>query len=127
LSFSNLPQTSAAVLNKPVFTSTIAADCWPTPLGDDPQPDVELLGTYSGISSKMDTENTEDICLVYDDDTDMGDYSKPPGNKVIDTTKTEDNNTPAPKSSSAVTPKEKTPRRVEFRTISTPKSKKKLL
>jgi hypothetical protein len=75
----------------------------------------------------MDAENTEDICLVYDEDTEMGECSKTLGSEVQGTNKDEESDTPAPKASSAVTPKEKTPRRVEFRTISTPKSKKKLL
>jgi chromatin assembly factor 1 subunit B len=111
------------------MTSPSAVDCWPTPLNDDPQPsnsaEKSALTSYSSL--KMDAENTEDIRLVYDEDADMEECSKTPGNEVLNANKIEEIGSPAAKPTPAVTPKEKTPRRVEFRTISTPKSKKKLL
>jgi chromatin assembly factor 1 subunit B len=70
--------------------------------------------------SKMESEDTANIRLFYDDDVKM----------TNDDEKEEKDQFDEPKeavTSEIVTPKEKTPRRVELRTLSTPKSKKRLL
>lgn len=65
----------------------------------------------------MDVDNTEDIRLVYEDES-----QKETSAQVIDTFLS-----PMKDNAKMCTPDSKTPRRVELRTISTPKSKKKLL
>lgn len=78
-----------------------AVDTWPI---DEPKPTAKIVNSSPG-----ECEQTEDIKLVISDDEDDQPASKEDsGDSTVVTTP-------------------KTPRRVEFRTLSTPKSKKKLL
>lgn len=99
-------------------TEDEAMDAWPI---DEPRPVTlksEVVdanpsnGTTVAITSAMDVDETEDIRLVYDDESQADDGA------VVDEVITPKLDT---------TPNAKTPRRVELRTISTPKAKKKLL
>lgn len=119
-----------------------ALDAWPI---DQPKPKLAVTKKIIPTPSTKKTaktilppiqiqcaENTEDICLVYDDDslTSIGDQvENVEDNKNMKNE--EDNNKKKEETlnengdSCDLTPK--TPRRVELRTLSTPKSKKKLL
>ncbi|XP_053675533.1 chromatin assembly factor 1 subunit B [Anopheles nili] len=89
-----------------------ANDTWPI---DEPKPSAVVGRERSrNPPSPMETDQTEDIVLIVESDGE--DEQEQP---TSEPTK-EDTTVPVPN----VTPK--TPRRVEFRTISTPKSKKKL-
>uniref|UniRef100_A0A182NH61 CAF1B/HIR1 beta-propeller domain-containing protein n=1 Tax=Anopheles dirus TaxID=7168 RepID=A0A182NH61_9DIPT len=81
-----------------------ANDTWPI---DQPKPALTGAVLKSAPPSPMETDQTEDIVLLVESDGEDEVASSEPANEANE----------APK----------TPRRVEFRTISTPKSKKKLL
>ncbi|XP_053687554.1 chromatin assembly factor 1 subunit B [Sabethes cyaneus] len=83
-----------------------AVDTWPI---DQPKPELKSVDS---VSSYAECERTRDIKLVVSDDDDDDDGAEHKESKEAQTD---------------ITTTPKTPRRVEFRTISTPKSKKKLL
>lgn len=110
-----------------------AMDAWPIPIDGNTstKPTTIIENTKKSELSARDVEKTEDMRLIYDGDSESM------------VTKMVANATLAPTSTSAPIPVEtknvssdnngspannsKTPRRVQLRTISTPKSKKKLL
>lgn len=90
-----------------------AVDAWPL---DSPKP-PPLLVANETFMSPVESDKTQDIELrVVDDDDEDSPQKLSPEPMEVDT-----------KPGESKTPTPKTPRRVEFRTISTPKSKKKLL
>lgn len=104
-------------------TEDEAMDAWPI---DQPRPltatavvvdakstNGTTLADANAVVHVMDVDETEDIRLVYDDD------SQTDGTVVAEVTQTPN--------TIDTTPNTKTPRRVELRTISTPKAKKKLM
>lgn len=93
----------------PTAVDEAAIDAWPI---DETKPEVKII---SPQQDPMEVESTADIRLVYEGDETESSTKAPvtPGTK--ENPAASDNKTP------------KTPRRVDFRTISTPKSKKKLL
>ncbi|XP_052859847.1 chromatin assembly factor 1 subunit B [Anopheles cruzii] len=103
---------------KPMIEPTAeedANDTWPI---DQPKPqrsgtETEKRDPQPAPTSLVDSEQTEDIVLLVESDDEQHDAPAAGAG------------TAASSSSATTTPK--TPRRVEFRTISTPKSKKKLL
>lgn len=101
-----------------------ALDAWPIPIDNSDKPTAE---DKPKCVEAMDFEKTEDMRLVYDGDSDSDvnaadKVERPENASVPEKKKAEDDPNATPDSSKA-----KTPRRVQLRTISTPKSKKKLL
>ncbi|XP_058464649.1 chromatin assembly factor 1 subunit B [Malaya genurostris] len=93
-----------------------AVDTWPI---DQPKPVPKSIVCNSSLAE---SEQTEDFKLVIsDDEDDVVTEDQKSVEQDIDVTKETDS------TSVAVVTTPKTPRRVEFRTLSTPKSKKKLL
>lgn len=101
-----------------------ALDAWPIPFdaqtNKNQQNDIVIVSTDPSSTCEI-IEKTEDMRLVYDGDSESDEQSdtkaveKEIEKSVVNETKTPDTN------------QAKTPRRVQLRTISTPKSKKKLL
>lgn len=120
-----LPDSVVPVMNQSA-TEDEAMDAWPI---DQPRPRTETVvsNVITQISHtdeaadpvvktdvpRMEIDETEDMRLVYDDDSQAEDET------VITATKSD--------IQTDSTPNTKVPRRVELRTISTPKAKKKLL
>ncbi|KAH8275528.1 hypothetical protein KR026_009672 [Drosophila bipectinata] len=113
-------------VNSPVVPVEEAMDAWPLEDGvsplpssqkdsqDPPQPEVKEKKESKSVPlevSEATCERTEDIRLVYEDTQEEQAASTPS----------------KPTASKPSSPNNKTPRRVSLRTISTPKSKKKLL
>lgn len=101
-----------------------ALDAWPIPMDDSDRPTAE---DKPKCVEEMDVEKTEDMRLVYDGDSDSDvnaadKVERPQNASASEQKNVEDDPNATPESSKA-----KTPRRVQLRTISTPKSKKKLL
>ncbi|XP_050096864.1 chromatin assembly factor 1 subunit B [Anopheles aquasalis] len=133
--------TPTNTTTRPVIEPTAeedANDTWPI---DQPKP-VKAAAVATSTSKKdrgsaarppppsvIEAEHTEDIVLVVESDDDDDDdilMEKPTkASKGLEAVAAEPTEVEEEVSSTAITPK--TPRRVEFRTISTPKSKKKLL
>lgn len=98
-----------------------ALDAWPIP--------IDNSENQSNTIEMIEADKTEDFCLVYESEsesdtmTNSTEKVETPKSSETQPKKTEtDDSTLTPDSS-----KTKTPRRVQLRTISTPKSKKKLL
>lgn len=132
----NILPTSPSVVAKTAVDQDEALDAWPIPL--------EKLKTVEEKESKKPKENapvvildeTEDMRLVYEGDSESTlmktDTVSEPPTKQINTPGKVATSAPEPSSASeqSGTPEaknSKTPRRVQLRTISTPKSKKKLI
>lgn len=131
-----LPTTK--VMEKSTTDQDEALDAWPIPIDVDAMksniPDAGTKPSNIGQSiSSTATDETEDMRLVYEGEsestlmkTDTVSTQKPTELQLEDGKKPESSNseqqqgTPDAKN-------QKTPRRVQFRTISTPKSKKKLI
>lgn len=116
--------TSALQKVDPSSTEDEALDAWPI---DEPQPvtDSFLAPVICDKDRKphdeilpMDVDTIDDIRLIYDDVSQTDD---------VDIMRAPDTTDAAPPPPADVTPSAKTPRRVELRTISTPKAKKKLI
>lgn len=129
LSSSNDKSTESSSKSKPTFEED-AVDTWPI---DQPKPVVAK--TVVQNSSLGISEQTEDFKLVISDDEEhppatttekpQSDDAGSAADSDSDKAPTEKDKTQSTPVATATTPK--TPRRVEFRTLSTPKSKKKLL
>lgn len=128
------PKTNAvSEKSTPVGLNEDALDVWPI---DQPRPVSLGLLENTAISTKlsessivaapkncpMDVDDTENLRLFYED-------SQPSDSEIIEMAVDAIAESVATEAtdSGVTTPNAKTPRRVEFRTISTPKSKKKLL
>lgn len=94
---------------RPATTTTTATT---VPVSDEPTAIVAAADEAVCMPPPMDVDETEDIRLVYEDESQAAD------DPIGSATKS---------GNSENTPSAKTPRRVELRTISTPKAKKKLL
>lgn len=101
------PSTPKQDINCPAVEE--AVDTWPTLLNNSPN--------FGSTIVPMEIDRTEDIRLVYEDDEDEMEI------KTDNVTGTPTTN----KANNSLTTTPKTPRRVDFKTISTPKSKKKIL
>lgn len=132
--------TSPCVIDNSTADQDEALDAWPTPI-DAPQKtgingateaieQMEIDEQAGQRSRTMDTEQTEDMRLVYEGDSELTIL------KTSETIKSNDEKCPgeqqpdasnADGSSSIESKNQKTPRRVQLKTISTPKSKKKLI
>lgn len=116
-----MPQSNMA-------TDDIAVDAWPI----DQKPPTSSTKTVNAmLMSPVESDNTQHICLMVDEngcpqenETQPIEVDAAKDQSVPTTSNPTDCMVTQPKSTNK-TPK--TPRRVEFRTISTPKSKKKLL
>uniref|UniRef100_A0A182JQX8 CAF1B/HIR1 beta-propeller domain-containing protein n=1 Tax=Anopheles christyi TaxID=43041 RepID=A0A182JQX8_9DIPT len=107
------PRTLEVCVSKPTVEPTAeedAMDTWPI---DQPKPFMADKGMKAALPQpcSMEMDQTEDIVLVVESDDDDDE----PQSTVVASSKESDSEA------------QKTPRRVEFRTISTPKSKKALL
>lgn len=119
-----LASSGAAAVNQTNMEQDEALDAWPIPIeaNNKPVPTIESIKKNGPIAA--DVEKTEDMRLIYEGDSEsnvtktLSMPSAPDANGL-----TGGNETPAVSD----TNNSKTPRRVQLRTISTPKSKKKLL
>uniref|UniRef100_A0A182PH95 CAF1B/HIR1 beta-propeller domain-containing protein n=1 Tax=Anopheles epiroticus TaxID=199890 RepID=A0A182PH95_9DIPT len=105
------PRTLETGVNKPTIEPTAeedANDTWPI---DQPKPAATERKSALVPPSPMETDQTEDIVLLVESDGEDEVRKSAVATEQMETS----------------TEAQKTPRRVEFRTISTPKSKKKLL
>lgn len=128
------------VMEKSTTDQDEALDAWPIPI-DTMKSNIPEAGTKSiniGQQSMtpMATDETEDMRLVYEGEsestlmkTDTVSTPKPTELQSEDVKKSEPSNTNEQQQQQGTpdTKNQKTPRRVQFRTISTPKSKKKLI
>lgn len=93
-----------------------ALDSWPKPIDNSQTAKTSVADDFTAIV----TENTEDLRLVYEGESELADI-KPTTDDIRINSVPIDLDTVTPESKSA-----KTPRRVELRTLSTPKAKKKI-
>lgn len=113
---------SPVVVDKSAADQDEALDAWPIPISDTPS--VEKVGKAVNVE-KMCVDETEDMRLVYEGDSESIVLKSADESSTATKTKPDEQN-----GNQAATPDSKnvkTPRRVTLRTISTPKSKKKLL
>lgn len=132
---------SASAIDKSATHQDEALDAWPIPIDAVPKAqkmDIDETAPEDA-RRRMDlaTEQTEDMRLVYEGDSEMS-LIKPSVKPDIDTMNAADNTdgksaigqtdaSAADASGSTDSKNPKTPRRVQLKTISTPKSKKKLI
>lgn len=115
---------SPAPANKTI-SGEEALDSWPIPIEESEQQSKSMIHKQTKEIEVIDLEKTEDLRLVYEGESES---------EIMPSTKVETPNNADTKSTKMETDdstpdgsKAKTPRRVQLRTISTPKSKKKLL
>lgn len=119
-----LASATTAIINQTNVEHEEALDAWPIPIDSNIKPITSMDATKKNALSASDVEKTEDMRLIYDGDSESIVTKTIGTSSVLEANSgPSDNESPAPKDASA----SKTPRRVQLRTISTPKSKKKLL
>lgn len=119
-----LASSAPTAVNRTNVEQEEALDAWPTPIeaNNKPMPTIETIKKNGPNAADM--EKTEDMRLIYEGDSESN------VTKSLNTPSAlEANGQPGGNEPPAVsdTNNPKTPRRVQLRTISTPKSKKKLL
>lgn len=130
-----LPTTK--VMEKSSTDQDEALDAWPIPIDVDAvKSNIPEAGTKTNnVGQSTVTDETEDMRLVYEGEsestlmkTDTVSTQKPTDLQLEDGKKSEPSNSEQQQQQGTPDAKnQKTPRRVQFRTISTPKSKKKLI
>lgn len=117
-----LASPAATAFNQTNVEQDEALDAWPIPIDTNYKPmPTTIVSTKKIEANAVDVEKTEDMRLIYDGD------SESIVTKTISAPSALDANSgkESPVANESNNPK--TPRRVQLRTISTPKSKKKLL
>lgn len=126
-----LPTTGQVATNS--VDQDEALDAWPIPIDDKMTSDEPSAGEKGALAELIDVDTMEDMRLVYDGDSELTNINplaadQPEATVVVVKTVEQPKVTTQMKDATLADKKTpKTPRRVELRTLSTPKSKKKLL
>lgn len=110
-----LASSATEIVNRTTVEHEEALDAWPIPIDNSIKqaPTIESMKKIE--SSATDVDKTEDMRLIYEGDSESNLPKSMSAQCALETPAAPEANNP------------KTPRRVQLRTISTPKSKKKLL
>lgn len=117
-----LASAAARVVNQSNVEQEEALDAWPIPIDSNSKVTPSIDSVKPSAPSAATVDKTEDMRLVYDGDSESV-AALSAAHTVETNNAVHGNDSPAAKDGS----NSKTPRRVQLRTISTPKSKKKLL